>query len=91
MLEVMACHKDGYASQVSSDDLHVTFDPPPDHAHVALRCVAAGAGFGVTVTKASKIDETITKGLETVNSGRAAVLDVWLPEFNPAHRVGHVC
>ena len=37
MLSVMACHKDGYASQVSSDDLHVTFDPPPDHAQAALR------------------------------------------------------
>jgi acetolactate synthase-1/2/3 large subunit len=85
MLSAMACHKDGYASQVSSDDLHITFDPPPDHAQIA---VAAGAGFGAMVKKASEIDEAIKKGLETVNSGRAAVLDVWLPKFQPGDRVG---
>jgi acetolactate synthase I/II/III large subunit len=81
----MARHMDGYASQVSSDDLHVTLDPPPDYAQVA---VASGAGFGATVKKMSEIDQAIKKGLDAVNSGRAAVLDVWLPKFKPGDRVG---
>src|SRR5262249_16292400 len=59
VLSTMACHKDGYASQVSSDDLHVTLDPPPDHALIS---VAAGAGFGATVKKVSEIDQAIRKG-----------------------------
>ena len=85
MLSAIACHRDGYASQVSSDDLHITFDPPPDHALIA---VAAGAGFGATVKKVSEIDQAIRKSLETVNDGRAAVLDVWLPKFKTGDLVG---
>jgi len=85
MLSAMAWHRDWYTSQVSSDDLHVTFDPPLDHAQVA---VAAGARFGVTVKKVSEIDHAMRKGLETINNGRVAVLDVWLPKFKPVDRVG---
>jgi len=85
MLSTMACHKEGWSSQLSTDDLHVTFDPPPDHAGVA---VAAGAGWGATVKKASDVDEAIKKGLETVRNGRSAVLDVYLPKIVTGDRVG---
>jgi len=87
MLSAMAVHKDGYTSQMnSSDDLHVTFDPPPDHAGVA---VAAGAGFGVIVKKASELETAIRKALQVVRQeGRSAVVDVWLPKFNVGDRVG---
>lgn len=85
MLSAMAVHKDGYSSRVTSDQLNVTFDPPCDHAQVA---VAAGAGFGVTVKKASEIDTALKKALETVSGGRAAVVDIWLPKFEVGDRVG---
>ncbi|KIW10081.1 hypothetical protein PV08_11041 [Exophiala spinifera] len=85
MLSAMACHKEGYTSKSSSDDLHVTFDPPCDHANVA---VAAGAGYGVTVKKASEIDAALERGLETVRKGRAAVIDIWLPKLQVGDRVG---
>lgn len=85
MLSAMAVHKDGYSSKVTSDQLNVTFDPPVDHAQVA---VAAGAGFGVTVKKSSEIDAALKKALETVKGGSAAVVDIWLPKFEVGDRVG---
>ncbi|KAJ3544097.1 hypothetical protein NM208_g3237 [Fusarium decemcellulare] len=86
MLSALAVHKAGYSSRTSSADaLHITFDPPVDHAQVA---VAAGAGYGVTVKKASELDGALKKGLETVKAGRAAVIDVWLPKFQVGDRVG---
>jgi len=85
MLSAMDVHKSGYSSKAKSDDLHVTFDPPCDHAAVAI---AAGAGFGATVKRASEIDDALRKGLECVRNGRAAVIDIWLPKFNPGDPVG---
>lgn len=85
MLSAMACHKDGWSSKMSTDELHITFDPPPDHAGVA---VAAGAGWGATVKKVSEVEAAIVKGLETVKNGRSAVLDVWLPKIVTGDRVG---
>ena len=85
MLSVMEVHRKGFSSQVSSDELNVTFDPSCDHAQVA---VAAGAGYGATVKKASEIDATLKKALETVRGGRAAVVDIWLPKFEVGDRVG---
>jgi acetolactate synthase-1/2/3 large subunit len=85
MLSAMAVHKGGHSSHMTSDELHVTFDPSCDHAQVA---VAAGAGYGVMVTKASEIDEAVWKGLETVRAGRAAVIDIRLPKFIVGDRVG---
>jgi acetolactate synthase-1/2/3 large subunit len=85
MLSAMAIHKNGWSSQMSTDDLFVTFDPPPNHAGVA---VAAGAGWGATVQKASEVDDAIRKGLQTVKDGRSAVLDIYLPKIVTGDRVG---
>ncbi|KAM6529317.1 hypothetical protein FALCPG4_007456 [Fusarium falciforme] len=86
MLSALAVHNAGYTSRANNaDDLHVTFDPSVDHAQAA---VAAGAGFGVTVKKASEIDDALKKGLATVRGGRAAVIDIWLPKFQVGDRVG---
>jgi acetolactate synthase-1/2/3 large subunit len=85
MLSTMACHRSGWSSQLSTDELHVTFDPPPDHAAIA---VAAGAGWGTTVKKVSEVEAAIKKGLETVQGGRSAVLDIWLPKIVTGDRVG---
>ena len=86
MLSTLAVHGSGHSSKASgADDLNVTFDPPVDHAQVA---VAAGAGYGVTVKKASELDGALKRGLETVKAGRAAVIDVWLPKFEIGDRVG---
>ncbi|CAK7204957.1 hypothetical protein SEUCBS139899_007719 [Sporothrix eucalyptigena] len=86
MLSALACHRQGHSSQaVTPDDLYVTFDPSCDHSQVA---VAAGAGFGCTVKRVDEIDTALQKGLETVASGRAAVIDVWLPKFAVGDRVG---
>ncbi|CAH0033312.1 unnamed protein product [Clonostachys rhizophaga] len=86
MLSALAVHKSGYSSKAATADaLHVTFDPPVDHAQVA---VAAGAGYGTTVKKSSELDEALKRGLETVKAGRAAVIDIWLPKFQVGDLVG---
>ncbi|KAH8655288.1 thiamine pyrophosphate enzyme [Xylariales sp. PMI_506] len=87
MLSALALHgQEGHVGRAASaDDLHVTFDPPVDHSAVA---VAAGAGFGVAVRRASELDAALARGLETVRGGRAAVIDVWLPKFQVGDRVG---
>ncbi|KAK5168696.1 uncharacterized protein LTR77_006005 [Saxophila tyrrhenica] len=86
MLSALAVHKAGHASRVNnSDELHVTFDPSNDHAQVAM---GAGAGWGTVVKEASEVEAAIVKGLEVVRSGRAAVVDIWLPKFNVGDRVG---
>jgi acetolactate synthase-1/2/3 large subunit len=86
MLSALAVHKSGFSNKAATpDDLHITFDPSCDHAQVA---VAAGAGYGVTVKKASEINAALKKGLDTVKAGRAAVVDIWLPKFLVGDRVG---
>ena len=85
MLSALACYGNGSVSKTEPDDLNITFDPPPDHAQVA---VAAGAGYGRTVKKASEIDDAINEAIKVVHGGRSAVLDVWLPKFNVNHKVG---
>ncbi|KAF5646123.1 acetolactate synthase [Fusarium tjaetaba] len=86
MLSALAVHKNGYSSRmVQADDLHVTFDPSCDHSQVA---VAAGAGWGTVVKEPNEVDAAIAKGIEVVRSGRAAVVDIWLPKFNIGDRVG---
>lgn len=87
MLSAFAVHgRRGYSGSAESDDLHVTLDPPPDYAQIA---VAAGAGFGTTVTSPSEVDAAIEKALRTVREEkRAAVLDVWLEKFNVGDPVG---
>lgn len=85
MLSALAVHKTGHSSKVTVDELNVTFDPSCDHSQVA---VAAGAGFGVRVTKASEVEAALRRALETVKDGRAAVVDICLPKFENGDRVG---
>jgi acetolactate synthase-1/2/3 large subunit len=71
----LAVHPDGYASR--SDDLGVSFDPPPDYAGIA---VAAGGAFGRAIRHPRELQDGIAEGLRVVREeGRCAVLDVWLP------------
>lgn len=71
----LAVHPDGYASR--SDDLGLSFDPPPDYAGIA---VAAGGAFGRTIRHPREVEGGIRDALRAVrHEGRCAVLDVWLP------------
>lgn len=79
MLSTLAVYEEGHSSKVTSDDLNVTLDPPCNHAQVA---VASGAGFGATVKEVDELDAALTKALETVRGGRAAVVDVHLPKYD---------
>ncbi len=85
MLSTMAVNDKGLASTLTPQQMGVSFEPPCDYAAIA---VAAGAGWGATVKKASEVEAALKKGLETVRGGRAAVVDVWLPSFEVGDRVG---
>jgi acetolactate synthase-1/2/3 large subunit len=76
-LSMLSVHPDGFASR--ANEIGVTFDPPPDYAGIA---VAAGAGYGQTVKRASELEAALAKAMNVVkNEQRCAVLDVWLPHL----------
>jgi acetolactate synthase-1/2/3 large subunit len=76
-LSMLSVHPDGFASR--ANEIGVTFDPPPDYAGIA---VAAGAGHGATIKRASELEAALAKAFDVVkNEKRCAVLDVWLPHL----------
>jgi acetolactate synthase I/II/III large subunit len=64
-------HPDGAAA--ASDDFNVSFDPEVDLPAVA---VAAGAGFGATVSAPADLPGVLKEALEVVLAGRSAVVSV---------------
>jgi acetolactate synthase-1/2/3 large subunit len=67
----LAIHPEGYASK--TEDLNVSFDPPPDYCAIAASCGA----FAAKVTDPGALDEMLERALEAVlEEGRSAVLDV---------------
>jgi acetolactate synthase-1/2/3 large subunit len=76
-LSMLSVHPDGFASR--ANEIGVTVDPPPDYAAIA---VAAGAGHGRIVKRASELDAGLAEAMDVVkNDKRCAVLDVWLPHL----------
>jgi acetolactate synthase-1/2/3 large subunit len=73
MLQV---HPDGYASR--SNDIGISFDPPPDYGGIAA---AAGGAFARKVEDPAALDDALDEALIAVREEkRAAVLDVALPQ-----------
>jgi acetolactate synthase I/II/III large subunit len=67
-------HPDGAAA--AADDFHVSFEPEVDLPGVAL---AAGAGFGATVSDPGELPRVLKDALAAVHGGRSAVVSVHLP------------
>jgi acetolactate synthase-1/2/3 large subunit len=67
-------HPDGAAAR--ADDFHASLEPEADLPGVAL---AAGAGFGATVSDPGELPQVLKDALATVHSGRSAVVSVRLP------------
>jgi acetolactate synthase I/II/III large subunit len=61
----------------ASDDFSASFDPEVDLPGVA---VAAGAGFGATVSVPSELPAVLKEALAVVQAGRSAVVSVHLPQ-----------
>ncbi|MBN8892448.1 MAG: acetolactate synthase [Bordetella sp. SCN 68-11] len=73
-LSMLAVHPDGHASR--SNELGVSFDPPPDYAGIAA---AAGGALALTVRRPEEVEPALDAALRAITQeGRAAVLDVWL-------------
>jgi acetolactate synthase-1/2/3 large subunit len=67
-------HPNGYVSKANR--LDIEFDPPPDHAAIA---VAAGGAHGATVKRPEELKPALAEALRVVKKEkRAAVVDVWL-------------
>ena len=60
----------------AADDFNVSFDPEVDLPAVAM---AAGAGFGATVTSPAELPGTLKEALDVVQAGRSAVVSVHIP------------
>jgi acetolactate synthase I/II/III large subunit len=67
-------HPSGAAA--AADDFNVSLSPSVDFPGVA---VAAGAGFGATVSDPGELPSVLKEALEVVHSGRSAVVSVQLP------------
>ena len=74
----LALYPTGLTSQVSSDDVHCSIDPPPDYAGIAA---AAGGALGIKVGTSDEVKPAIEKALATVKQGQSVLLDVMLPKF----------
>jgi acetolactate synthase-1/2/3 large subunit len=74
----MHVHPTGAAA--SAGDFNVSFDPEVDLPGVAL---AAGAGFGVTVSDPAALPGVLKEALAVVHGGRSAVVSVHLPKAQP--------
>ncbi|MBO0804752.1 MAG: hypothetical protein J2P25_16970, partial [Nocardiopsaceae bacterium] len=67
-------HPSGAAA--AADDFGVSLEPEVDLPGVAL---AAGAGFGATVSEPRELPQVLKDALEVVRGGRPAVVSVHLP------------
>jgi acetolactate synthase-1/2/3 large subunit len=67
-------HPDGVAA--ATGEFPVSLAPTVDLPGVAL---AAGAGFGVTVTDPAELPQVLKDALAAVQAGRSAVVSVRLP------------
>lgn len=70
----LGVHPSGAAA--AADDFHVSFDPEADLPGVA---VAAGAGYGKTVSDPAELPRVLKEALSVVRSGRSAVVAAHIP------------
>jgi acetolactate synthase-1/2/3 large subunit len=71
----LAVHPKGQTSR--TDDIGVSFDPPPDYAGIAA---AAGGAHPETVRRADEVEPALQRALQAIREqGRSAVIDAWLP------------
>jgi acetolactate synthase I/II/III large subunit len=73
-LSTLGVHPKGIASKIN--EFWVSFEPSADLAKIAE---AAGGAYAQTVTKPSELKKALQNGLQALEEGRSAVLDVYLP------------
>jgi len=70
----LGVHPDGFASR--TEDLGVSFEPPPDYAGIAA---AAGGALAQTVRHPQEVEAAVARAVHAVREeGRCAVIDAWL-------------
>lgn len=76
-LSTLGVHPDGIASQ--TDQFWVNFDPCSELDKVAE---AAGGAFARTVIHPKDLKDTLIEGINAVQEGRSAVINVYLPSVS---------
>jgi acetolactate synthase I/II/III large subunit len=75
-LSTLGIHPNGVARKIN--EFWVSFEPSADLAKIAE---AAGGAYAKTVKKPSELKEALWNGLQALEEGRSAVLDVYLPSI----------
>jgi acetolactate synthase-1/2/3 large subunit len=71
----LAVHPKGHTSR--TEDIGVSFDPPPDYAGIAA---AAGNAHPEIVRRPEEVEPALQRALRAIREeGRSAVIDAWLP------------
>jgi hypothetical protein len=68
-------HPNGAGSQVSNEELNISFAPSPDYSGIA-KAAAGGNLFAAKVSHANELRDALKKAVECVKGGVSAVLDV---------------
>lgn len=70
-------HPHGLGSKVSNKEIHISFDPTPDYAGIAV-AAAGGKIWGGKASSVEELKERLREAVDAVRSGRSAVLDAQL-------------
>lgn len=72
---LLLVHPDGLGSKATNEEINISFDPVPDYAGIA-KAAAGGNLYAARVDNVKTLDQTIKEAIASVQSGKAAVLDV---------------
>lgn len=70
-------HPSGHGSKATNEDLNISFAPSPDYAGIA-KAAAGGNLWAGQAGTVEELEEMLPKAIESVKSGRGAVLDAHL-------------
>lgn len=74
---MLLVHPDGEGSKVSNEELNISFAPTPDYSGIA-KAASGGEIWAGHASTAEELGKLLPEAIESVLSGKSAVLDAHL-------------